>query len=336
MATTLRRHLYSLLDFSGTRAVDLTALYGIAAAVVLAIGIGAAVRGRRREGIGLAIGAALVVLLPRILLTAADAGMHVWVKGWVALGRRDIADADASWQPQRGSDAGLSWYGPLGAVLVGTALVLTVVGMRRRRTGWTPVALAGAPLLLIAVLALAVSWDPWRGRLIAFSIVLSAATWGLVLAHRWLAWGVVAIAFVTLSLTLLDTFGRPVGLTWLDQDRSVWTESRDSLLRWRQSGSGAVQAGRALVRTPDGAAVAIAPAPGDLLYPLLDPAGRRTSVLVQVDGGRVPDDATWLVVAPGSRVDRCGSWAREAAPDGWLVERRLALRGPCVAIGASG
>ncbi len=55
-----------------------------------------------------------------------------------------------------------------------------------------------------------------------------------------------------------------------------------------------------------------------------------------IDGGRVPDDATWLVVAPGSRVDRCGSWVRVAATDGWLVERRLAARGRCVAIGASG
>ena len=135
MAATLRRHLYSLLDFSGTRAVDLTWLYGVAAAVVLAIGIATALRGRRREGVALAVGAALVVLLPRILLTAADAGMHVWVKGWVVLGRRDIADADASWQPQRGSDPGLSWYGPLGAILVGAALVLTILALRRRRMG---------------------------------------------------------------------------------------------------------------------------------------------------------------------------------------------------------
>ena len=192
-----------------------------------------------------------------------------------------------------------------------------------------PVVLAGAPLTFITIFAVAVTWDPWRGRLIAFSILLSAATWGLVLGHRWLAWGVVALAVVTLPLALLDTFGRPVGLAWLDQDRSVWTSSQQSLLEWRQSGSGAVRAGKVLARVPDDATVAIAPLPGDLLYPLLDRTGRRRSVLVRVDGGRVPGDATVLVVAPGTRVVRCGRWERLARPDGWLVERRVSAAGPC-------
>ena len=335
VATTLRRHLYSLLDFSGTRAFDLTELYAISAVVVLAIGVIAAARRRHRRGVVIALGAALVVLLPRILLAAADAGMHVWVKAWVLVGRDDIADADASWQPQTGSDAGLSWYGPLGAILVGSALVLAIVRLRRRASGWMPVVLAGAPLAFIAIFALAVTWDPWRGRLIAFSILLSAATWGLVLGHRWLAWGVVALAVVTLPLALLDTFGRPVGLAWLDQDRSVWTSSQQSLLEWRQSGSGAVRAGKVLAGVPDDATVAIAPLPGDLLYPLLDRTGRRRSVLVPDDGGRVPGDATVLVVAPGTHVERCGRWERLAGPDGWLVERRVSAAGPCEPVAGS-
>ena len=335
VATTLRRHLYSLLDFSGTRALDLTALYAISAVVVLTVGILVAARQRRRRGVLVALGAALVVLLPRILLIAADAGIHVWVKAWLVLGRDDIADADASWQPQRGSDAGLSWYGPLGAILVGAALVLAIVGLRRRSEGWTPVVLAGAPLAFIAILAIAVTWDPWRGRLIAFSILLSAATWGLVLSHRWLAWGVVALAVVTLPPALLDSYGRPAGFEWLDQDRSVWSTSRESLLEWRQSGSGAVLAGKELARVPADETVAIAPLPGDLLYPLLDRRGRRRSLLVRVDGGHVPGGATVLVVAPGTHVVRCGQWSRLARPDGWLVERRLSAAGPCDPVTAS-
>ena len=92
VATTLRRHLYSLLDFSGTRALDLTALY--------AIPRWPRDRPPRRrasaastKGVLVALGAALVVILPRVLLAAADAGMHVWVKGWLLVGRNDIANA---------------------------------------------------------------------------------------------------------------------------------------------------------------------------------------------------------------------------------------------------
>ena len=329
VATTARRHLYSLLDFSGTRSVDLTALYGVAAVIVLTAGLAVAAKRRDRRGVVVALCAAGVVLLPRALVEVANAGMHVWVKGWIVLGRRDIADADASWEPQRGSDAGLSWYGPLGAILVTASLVLAVIGRRRRALGWTPVALAAAPFAFIAVFAVAVTSDPWRGRLLAFSILLSAATWGLVLTHRWLTWGVVAIAFVTLPLALLDTYGRPVGLAWLDQDRSVWSSSRQSLLAWRQSGSGAVAAGELLDRKARDETVAIAPPPGELVYPLLDPSGHRRTVLVPVDGGRVPADADWLVVGTGSHVERCGTWDRVSRPGGWIVERRIASRGQC-------
>ena len=147
VATTLRRHLYALLDFSGMRSVGLTALFGITALAVLAVGLVAAARRRSRRAVLLALGAAAVVFLPRALVEVARrSGMRGWVKAWVVLGRRDIADADASWQPQTASDAGLSWYGPLGAILVGAALVLAVVGLRRRATGWTTVVLASAPL----------------------------------------------------------------------------------------------------------------------------------------------------------------------------------------------
>jgi hypothetical protein len=317
------------------RAVDLTAAFGLAALAVLAVGLLVAARRRNRRVLLVALGAAAVALLPRMLMELADVGMHGWVKAWRVLGRDDIAAADASWQPQTASDAGLSWFGPLGAILVGAALVLAVVGLRRRSTGWTTVVLASAPLALVAILALTVTWDPWRGRFFAFAILLSAATWGLVLPHRWLAWGTVAIALVTLPLALLDTYGRPAGFGWLDQDRSVWSESRQDLLAWRQSGSGSVPVGRLLDAAAGGATVAIAPLPGDLVYPLLDPEGRRRSLLVPIDGGRVPSAATWLVVAPGSRVERCGAWSLVSSTRGWLVQRRTAKAGPCTTVEAA-
>ena len=336
VATTLRRHLYALLDFSGMRSVGLTALFGITALAVLAVGLVAAARGRSRRAVLLALGAAAVAFLPRALVeagrtAACAAGSRPGSCSGAATSRTPMR----RWQPQTASDAGLSWYGPLGAILVGAALVLAVVGLRRRSTGWTTVVLASAPLLLVGILALTVTWDPWRGRFLAFSILLSAATWGLVLPHRWLAWGTVAIALVTLPLALLDTYGRPAGFGWLDQDRSVWSESRPALLAWRQSGSGSVPVGRLLDAVAGGATVAIAPLPGDLVYPLLDPEGRRRSVLVPIDGGRVPSAATWLVVAPGSRVERCGAWSVVSTTRGWLVQRRTAEAGPCTTVEAA-
>ncbi len=303
VATTFRRHLYSLLDFSGTRALDLTALYGIAAVVVLAIGLAVAVRGRRREGIALAIGVALVVLLPRVLLTAADAGMHAWVKGWVVLGRRDIADADDSWQPQSGSDAGLSWYGPLGAILVGAALVLAVLALRRRRSGWTPVVLAGAPLLLIIVLALTVSWDPWRGRLIAFSILLAAATWGArpraPLARVGCDRARVRDA-PALAARHVRTTRRAAA--WLDgigrSPPSVWTAVA---ARVAAVGLGRrCRAGEVLAGVPDGCNRCDRAAPRRPPLPLARSHGEAEERARPVDGGRVPGDATVLVVAPGT------------------------------------
>ena len=38
--------------------------------------------------------------------------------------------------------------------------------------------------------------------------------------------------------------------------------------------------------------------------------------------------ATWLVVAPGSRVERCGAWSVVSTTRGWLVERRTRPRRP--------
>ena len=44
--------------------------------------------------------------------------------------------------------------------------------------------------------------------------------------------------------------------------------------------------------------------------------------LVPIDGGRVPDDATWLVTRPGTRVVRCGRWRLVAHEEGWSASLR--------------
>jgi hypothetical protein len=44
-----------------------------------------------------------------------DQFLRVWHELWLVVDRRDIADADSSWQWQISSDPALSWFGPLAA-----------------------------------------------------------------------------------------------------------------------------------------------------------------------------------------------------------------------------
>jgi hypothetical protein len=326
IATTFRRHLFSFLDFSGVRDLELTTVYGLAAIVVLGIGIGIGatlLRGRRARTILVAVGAAVVVFLPRLLVEVADGTLRAWYKAWTLVGRSDIAEADSSWQPQTAPDAGLSWYGPVASILLGATAVLVVLAVRRRRLPVVCLVLAAAPFVLAAIFAVTVTWDPFRGRLLAFGVLLSATTWGLALRHRELAWGAVALAVVTLPLALAGTYGKPAGIFgWPEGSSTVWGKSRAELLAGRFAGHGVVAAARALDAADDDT-VAVAPQIGEIVYPLLDPHGARRTVLVPVDGGHVPDDAEWLVLGPGSRVERCGGWrVTTRTDDGWVVARR--------------
>ena len=140
---TIRRYLYSFVDFSGSRDIGVFTLYGGVAIAVLAIGVVVGlVRGRLRDTVLVAIGAAAVIVLPLALIELGRGALRGWFKFWLVLGREDIARADASWQLQVGSDAALSWYGPVAAALlvVGTAFVLRDVAPApaaagRRRPG---------------------------------------------------------------------------------------------------------------------------------------------------------------------------------------------------------
>jgi hypothetical protein len=327
IVTTFRRHLYSYVDFSGLRELDPTTVYGLAALAVVAVGlVAAAVAGRRRLVVVASV-AAIVVFLPRVLVEVGDLALRAWYRGWSLVGREDIA-ADSSWQPQTAPDAGLSWYGPVAAILIGTALALVLVAVRRRRLPRVALVLAAAPLVLAAIFAQTVTWDPFRGRLLAFGVLLSAATWGVALTRRGLAWGAVALAIVTLPLALAGTYGKPAGvLDWPEGERTVWGTSREELLATRYAGHGVVDAARALEAASD-ETVAVAPLVGEILYPFFDPNLTRRTVLVPVDGGTVPDGADWLVLAPGPRVERCGTWDAVSSAEGWLVLRHGA-GAPC-------
>ena len=87
-----------------------------------------------------------------------------------------------------------------------------------------------------------------------------------------------------------------------------------------------------MVNGREPATVAVAARENDFLYPYFGRRLQNVVRLVPIDGGRVPDGATWLVVAPGARIERCGRWAQVMRIDGWLLQRRTGAAGRCVAI----
>ena len=162
IAPTIRRELYSLVDFSRTRGIDLypsppspfttlEEIFGLLGLLALVVGgawgIGA---GRTRCGLALGAGAALVVVLPAALVVVGDQFLRVWHEFWLVVGRPAIAEADSSWQWQLSADPALSWFGPLAAslLIVGTAIVARETWRRQ----FTPVAV---------VLAAALSSSSW-------------------------------------------------------------------------------------------------------------------------------------------------------------------------------
>jgi hypothetical protein len=347
IAPTIRRELYSFVDFSGTRGIDLYrwpspftpieeifGLLGLLALVVgAAWGVGA---GRIRRGVVLGAGAAFVIVLPAALVVIGDRFLRVWHTFWVSAGRPAVADADSSWQWQISSDPALSWFGPLAASLLIVATAIVARETWRRRCPPVAVVLATAPLLFLAVFAVLVPWDPWRGRFFVFSIALAAATWGAIERFRPALWGAVVLAAFTLPLALLAMSTKPVA-SWARETATasppfVWTTSRSDMLVYLAANSDLTGAIAAIEQTGS-STVAAALRENDFIYPYFGDRRERTVILVEHQGGQVPPAATWLVAAPGASIERCGHWQGEYDRSGWVVERRLdSSSSPCVGL----
>jgi hypothetical protein len=347
IAPTMRRELYSFVDFSGTRGIDLYrwpspftpieeifGLLGLFALVVgAAWGVGA---GRMRRGLVIGAGAAFVIVLPAALVVIGDRFLRVWHTFWVSVGRPAVADADSSWQWQISSDPALSWFGPLAAslLIVGTAIVARETW--RRRFPPVAVVLATAPLLFLAVFAVLVPWDPWRGRFFVFSIALAAAPWGAIERFRPALWGAVVLAAFTLPLALLAMATKPV-VPWARETATasppfVWTTSKSDMLAYLAA-NGDVTGAIATIDRAGSSTVAAAVRENDFIYPYFGARRERTVRLVEHQGGQVPPDAQWLVAAPGASIEQCGRWKRDYDQGGWVVERRLdSSSSPCAGL----
>jgi hypothetical protein len=285
----------------------------ICAYVVAAI-VAAACAFAWRRAPGAAASAAAVAIVPLAVLLIA----HVLKRGyqWIFFhgGRADLGVIDQD-RSVTGASALGSYYGPIGFALLLASIVLVVFAVWRRRVSPAVGALAAAPVVLVATVAVAFSYSSFWGRLFVVAMAFAAAAAGRLVRGRALTWGVVAASAATVFLTLRANDEKPPAV-WRLSRAAVQTRvgpGRDNgestLIRWADTS------------LPRRAHVALAIEDRDWSYPFFGAHLDRTVRLVAAPGA-APRDVQWLVVAPG-RGTAPGAWRRVVAtPDGWAAYER--------------
>jgi hypothetical protein len=178
-----------------------------------------------------------------------------------------------------------------------------------------------------------ITWDPFRGRFLVVGIALAAATWGVLLRFRVVAAATAAIGATTLVLALANYLGKPSGLdaAWSRTESppasldSIWGDDRAGAQARLRLGESEREVFRYIERNvPANAHLGVAARENELLSPYFGARLSRTVELIHPQGGSVSADAEWLLLSPGSSVDRCReAWRRELLLEpGWRLERR--------------
>jgi len=185
-----------------------------------------------------------------------------------------------------------------------------------------------APVLYLVVVTIGLGYTPFHGRYLMPAVALGAATWGLVLRVRPLAWAAAAIATVTVVLSFVHYVEKPAGFSVLGADdvRSVWSESRIEILGHSRAPGGAGPLRVIEQETADGDTVALQIRQDDVSYPFFGADLDRRIVFVEETGG-LDEEVDWLVVAPGLRADVCEEGWRSlpVGEPGWRLYRRVGL-----------
>ncbi len=248
-------------------------------------------------------------------------GVKVVYKTGLVLGTPLAFLDEVDWQLNTLAEPTFSWFGPLGLLLLGTGSVAVIVAWRRRMLPTLSLALAAAPWLLLATLALTVTWDPWRGRFLVFGVALAAATWGILLRSTAISTATAAIGATALFLTLGNHASKPSGLF---AEASIWGRSRSEIQTSLSGQSAFVKF--VTEDVPEDAHIALALPGNHHIHPYFGPRiSRRISLVAPGGGGRAAAESEWLIMAPGTRVRRCpGSWDLRLAENRWRIERRVA------------
>jgi hypothetical protein len=315
--TSALRLALGFIDMSGAP-WRISLLFLVGAGVLAGLALVARRRSTRLAGMVLAAAALTAAVIAYPLLMRL--GVRIVYKTSLLLGVPVEFLDEVDWELNTKAEPTRAWYGPLAPVLLVAGTVAAVLAWRRRSTPVLAVALAAAPWVLLATLAVTVTWDPWRGRFLAFGVALAAATWGLLLRSRVLAAATAAIGATAVFLALANYDGKPSGLF---SEPTIWGNPRWQA-QTRLSGSQEVlrfvQEG-----VPVDASLAVALPGNHQIQPYFGPTLARHISLIPIEGGAPEPDAEWLVRAPGTTVRQCdGSWAVEFEHQGWSVERRAA------------
>ena len=249
---------------------------------------------------------------------------------WDAFGETARADQISSDGLSFRADGIASWYGPLAAVIGISVVAVTARNVRRGTVRPAALGLAVAPWIGIVILAVGVTYDPWRGRFLVAVWVMSVAVWGLLARHSAVAASLVAVTAVTFALSLAQYFGKPSGIDVLTEfpGPSIW-----GMERWRAQtalrGSSPREIGEKLVireverKVPDDAPIAVSVWGNDFLFPYFgEDLGREVRLIGPQ--GKLPRDANWLVAAPEAMPIGCADAWRTVAShrSGWRLYRR--------------
>ena len=312
-------------------AVGRDRLLYVAAAVVVACVALLAVRGW--AGRLLALVAGVLTLLPLAMPTLEDGLLRVHQKAWYELGRPELGNLDPGRDVTKAGTL-FTWYGPVGLLLTVATLVVVVRRVRRGTLPSVALVLAAAPVLWIAAIAIGVTYFEWNGRFAMGGVALAAATWGVLLERRAVAWAAIAVTAVTVGLTLVHYDEKPSGLRLLEDTgrASVWSLTRAQV-------QGIVPGLEQLVRrmdevVPDDASVGIFPSPFPeeegargiqlLPFPLFgDQLGRRIVYRRDLEEAEAAG-VDWAVL-PDDAETRCrAGWQVAFRVDPrWVVFRRL-------------
>jgi hypothetical protein len=315
------RILIEFIEVAGASGRDRW-LYAIAALIILIVAGVLFARSRRTSLLVTGAVAALVSLAPLALPSIEHELIRGDFKFWTLVGRRDLADIDPGRDITK-SASNFSWFGPLGSLLLVAAIVLTILAVRRRRLDRLALACGLAPVYGAVVFGTALFYQDWIGRFFAFPFALAAATWGIVLRWRPIAWGITAIAATALLLALANDAKRPSGLALLagHKPRSVWHTPRWTGVALRDDYDAPIRFLDHVI--PDSADVGLAITPADPVYPFFG-RGLDRHVTFVYDNQRDAPGVDWVFVRPGRKVSLCDAWRLTVrTADGWRILRRI-------------
>jgi hypothetical protein len=231
---------------------------------------------------------------------------------------------DFRWGVNTRSNEDLSYFGPLGALLLVPAAAVAAFTEFRRRS-WSPrLVLALALPAFVLVLAAGYSFNPWIGRFMLVPVALSAALVAATYPHRLLAGAVATTAVVSLLFTHADNVLKPA---W-GSGEEIWQldarQTEELASGWRIPAAFA----RLDERVPPTQCLGAYMGGNDPSYPLYGSSLERPVVYVPDPEAAERRGLRFVVVGPGISPrrfrDRPGWTAKRLAGHWWLAERASA------------